>query len=491
MTVNEFINSFLPDNISKKKRQQLYDEIECHILDRADFYIEIGYDEETALMKSMECFGEESEMKESIKKDFEELYHERFYYAVIAGIIPLIFNVIAAFTGNFIHTADYAGSPSAENVFMSSLFVCFIILQIIFCYKKGYRKSLIATGISNILIICTLIVAFYPQSAIYALPLNISYLLEKLTPLIMKNAADDLPNIFSWYGTIIFLGGTALISFILAKRVKNNGKSGKRSLKGVAVLAFIMCGVCFLNGVLYTPAKEYFREYRIWFDTMNDTVSEQSLEAFDLIPLGCTYENAKAYLENLGYVNTEDYIKTLSREEQKMFRYNLGEMDFSFSEDYEIFFEKDKKYYRRDENAFFFIRTDENGIITCKGIGVGSEYEDKYGSKSHYCGEAYDTGKCEKDFINTKKGDSKDEVLKKFTEENGHLYTLFSETEKGVQKDYCRIHSYGSPSEYNLNDWNKDRDIFIQMWFTDGILEKATFEYYDFQYNKEVVREIE
>lgn len=490
MTVNEFINSFLPDNISKKKRQQLYDEMECHILDRADFYIEIGYDEETALAKSMECFGEENEMKESIKKDFEELYRERWYYAVIAGLIPLVFNLIAVFTGNFIHTADFVGAPSAANVFMSSLFVCFVILQIMFCYKKGYRKSLIATGISNILIICTLIFALYPQSALYALPLNISYILEKLTPLIMKNPADDLPNIFSWYGTLLFLGGTALISFILAKRVKIKGRSEGKSLKGVAVLAFIMCGMCFLNGLTYKPAKEYFREYRTWFNPRNDTVTEKTLSVFDSLPLGCTYKDATAYLEHLGYINTEDYIKTLSRNEKKMFRYNISEMDFSFDGEYIVFFEKERKSYSSDDNGFIFIKPDENGLISGKGIGVACPFEDKYGSKHHYCGKVFDTGKCEEDFISAEKGDSKYEMLKKFAEENGHLYSLFSETEKGIQKDYCRIHSYGSPSEHNLNDYNKDRDIFIQLWFADGKLEKAAFEYYDFQYNKEVIREI-
>lgn len=488
--IRDFINSFLPDNIPKKKRQQLYDEMECHILDRADFYTEIGYDGETALRKSMECFGEEKEMKESIRNELSDLYREKLYYAVIAGLIPVIFNFICVFTGGFIHTADYAGAPSAETVFMSSLYVSFVILHIAFCRKKGYRKSLIATGISNILIICTLIFVFYPQGAFYGLVLNISYLLERLTPLIMKNAADDLPNYFSYYGPVIFLAGTALISFVLAKRVRNRGCSEKKSLKGVAVLAFVMCGVCFLNGVTYKPAKEYFREYRTWFDKQNDTVTEEAITVFGSIPLGCTYDDAKAYLGYLGYVNTEDYISGLSREEQKMFRHNLSEMNFFFSDDYEIFFKEKDKYHSRDDNGLFFIRTDEKGTVTGKGIGVGSEYEDRYGSKRHYCSESYDTGKCEKDFISTEKGDSKDEVLKKFAEENGHLYSLFSETEKGVQKDYCRIHSYGSPSEHDLNDWNKDRDIFIQLWFTDGKLEKATFEYYGFQYNEEVVKEI-
>lgn len=488
--IRDFINSFLPENIPKKKRQQLYDEMESHLLDKADFYKEIGYDEEAALKKSMECFGEEDEMKESIKSDFHELYHERFFYAVIAGLIPVIFNFICVFTGGFIHTADYAGTPSAETVFLSSLYVSFVILQIVFCLKKGYRKSLVATGISSILIMCTLIFVLYPQGAFYGLPLNISYLLEKLTPLIMKNAADVLPDYFSFYGPFIFLTVTALVCLIFAKKIRNKRTTEKKSLKSVIVLSLIMLTASVLNGIVYTPANEYYRNYRTWFNEQNDTVTEESLTVFSSIPLGCTYSDAKAYLEHLGYVNTEDYIKALSRDEQKMFRHNLNEMDFFFGDDYDVFFQKDKKAWRYKENAFFFIRADEKGTVTGKGIGVGSEYEDKYGSKHHYCSENYDTDECEKDFISAEKGDSKDEVMKKFSEENGHLYSLFSSVENLRQKDYCRIHSYGSPSEYNLNDYNKDRDIYIQLWFTDEELEKATFEYYDFQKHKDVLREI-
>ncbi len=490
MTVNEFINSFLPDNISKKKRQQLYEEMECHILDRADFYIEIGYDEETALKKSMECFGEKNEIKESIKKDFEELYHERWYYALIAGLIPLILNTIIGFTGAFIHSADRLGDPSDSAVFISSLSVGCVILQIAFCFMKGYRKSLIATGISNLLIICSLILIAYPQSAFFALALNVSYLLEKFTPLIMKGVADSLPDLLSFSGTCIFMISIAAVSFVLSGTVKRKGNRKQKTLKIFSVLSTVAVTLSFFSSVVYSNADDYFREYRTWFNPRNDTVTEKTLGVFDSIPLGCTYKDAKAYLEYLGYINTEDYIKTLARNEQKMFRYNISEMDFSFDGEYIIFFEKERKSYNSDDNGFIFIKTDENGLINGKGIGVACSFEDKYGSKHHYCGEIFDTGKCEENFINTEKGDSKDKVLKKFAEENGHLYSLFSETEKGVQKDYCRIHSYGSPSEHNLNDYNKDIDIFIQLWFTDGKLERAAFEYYDFQYNKEVVRKI-
>ena len=484
MNINEFIDSFIPDNIPKKKRQQLYDEMECHILDRADFYTEIGYDRETALKKSMECFGEEKEISEEVKADLYGLYHERFYYAVITGLIPVIFNVICAFTGGFIHTADYAGAPSAVNVFMSSVYVSFVILQIVFCCKKSYRKSLIATGISNLLIICTLIFVFYPQGAFYGLPLNISYVLEKLTPLIMKNPADDLPNYFSWYGPLLFLGGTALISFTYAKKIKLQTGTERKSLKSIGVIAVILCAVCVLNGSVYSSARKHFREYRTWFNEKNDTVTEEAINIFESIPLGCTYEDAKAYLEYFDYVNTEDYISNLSREEEKMFRYNLSEMKFFFGDDYEIFFIEKEKYYSRDENEFFFIRADENGLVTGKGIGIGSEYEDRYGSKRHFCSAEESTDECIANFDGIKKDDTKDDVLSKLAGEYGHFYTVFSETENGVQKDYFRIHS----RKARTDSYPYDKEVYIQLWFTDGLLEKATLEYDDHNHGYEEIK---
>mgnify|MGYP003298839072 CR=1 FL=1 len=35
--VKAFVDSFIPENLPKKKRLELKDELECHILDKADF----------------------------------------------------------------------------------------------------------------------------------------------------------------------------------------------------------------------------------------------------------------------------------------------------------------------------------------------------------------------------------------------------------------------------------------------------------------------
>ncbi len=482
-SLDRFIDSFLPDNIPKKKRQQLYDEIECHILDRADFYIEIGYDEEAALKKSMECFGEEREVKEDIKAEFNKLYRERLYYALIAGAVPIALNLIALLTGNYVVSFHSMPIPDSIGVFVSTLFLCIVILQMIFCYKKGFHKSLFATGISNLLICLSYAFTCYPQSSLYALFLNTAYSLERLTPLMTRNLVRYWDTVFVLCGSFAFLFIVALISFILAKKAKIKENSSDKPLKGLSVTALIMCGVCFLTGVLYGCADRYFDGYMRWFDNSAVTLDEDSISVFKEIPLGGSYAEVRALLGLLGYTDTDDYMSTLSRTEKKMFRYSLNELDFFFGDEYTAFF--DKENYRR--NSFFFIRTDENGLISGKGIGVGSEYEDRYGSKRHYCAENERADECIINFEALRKGDSKETVLSKLTGEYGHFYTAFYENENGVQKDYYRIHSRKSETD----SYPYDTEVYIQLWFTEGLLEKGTLEYGDYHHGyQEIIKTI-
>ena len=42
---DEFVDNFIPKNLSKKQKAKLKDELICHILDKKDYYEEIGYSE--------------------------------------------------------------------------------------------------------------------------------------------------------------------------------------------------------------------------------------------------------------------------------------------------------------------------------------------------------------------------------------------------------------------------------------------------------------
>ena len=54
--ISNFIDEFIPKNISKKRRLLLTNELENHLLDKSNFYKEIGYPEEESIQKAIDDF---------------------------------------------------------------------------------------------------------------------------------------------------------------------------------------------------------------------------------------------------------------------------------------------------------------------------------------------------------------------------------------------------------------------------------------------------
>ena len=71
--ISEFADSFVPKNLSEKRKNALKQEIICHVLDKADYYKELGYTEEESMSKATEDFGTDEDMKKNILSEFEEL----------------------------------------------------------------------------------------------------------------------------------------------------------------------------------------------------------------------------------------------------------------------------------------------------------------------------------------------------------------------------------------------------------------------------------
>ena len=70
--IEDYLDNVVPEKISPQKQDELRAELESHIYDRVDFYMESGYDEETALEKAVEQMGE----TESVKRNFSALYYD-------------------------------------------------------------------------------------------------------------------------------------------------------------------------------------------------------------------------------------------------------------------------------------------------------------------------------------------------------------------------------------------------------------------------------
>ncbi len=93
--IKKYIASVVPSNIPDKRRKLLSDELESHIYDKVDHYEEIGYTKEQSIRKALEEMGEGEEVKRSINVCFEDLYHEKTWWSILAFGAVNILNILS------------------------------------------------------------------------------------------------------------------------------------------------------------------------------------------------------------------------------------------------------------------------------------------------------------------------------------------------------------------------------------------------------------
>lgn len=103
-------------------------------------------------------------------------------------------------------------------------------------YRKGFKKTLLAIGIPNLLSGATVLYSGYTQPAIYALVCDICFMLEKLTPLITYKFASEqelVNEYISFIAGIVLDIGLALVSLILFIRLCKKARRRKRAKKAL------------------------------------------------------------------------------------------------------------------------------------------------------------------------------------------------------------------------------------------------------------------
>lgn len=146
-SVEDYLNSVIPDKISDRIKAELRAELECHIYDKADFYISIGYDEETAIKKSVDEMGE----TESVKTKFGALYIDSTLKGVLLFLSMCTINLLSV--SMFGLGYWYLVEPSMQHfpsltelaVFLT-LFIFFTVYTIKCCREKLHKQL---TGLSS------------------------------------------------------------------------------------------------------------------------------------------------------------------------------------------------------------------------------------------------------------------------------------------------------------------------------------------------------
>lgn len=253
--ISQFVDSFIPKNIPKKKAGVLKDELTCHIMDKAEFYREIGYDYTESVNKAIEDFGTDEADKSFIFKEFEELYSERSIWGIISFVVIGVMNLLCNDFGLYVATADYYRDPDPPSIFISFMLIL-LVLSIIFVARiKKYRKTLIATGVINVLICLSVLAAFYPQMASYAVSYNIIYLLS------LDCGVIEYALPVATYRIVLLL--PSLYCFIEAVRIrKGTAKDVSNPKKKAAIFCVIFIVIAIASSVLYPTSEKYVEESR-------------------------------------------------------------------------------------------------------------------------------------------------------------------------------------------------------------------------------------
>ena len=477
--INEFVEEFIPKNLPKRKAKMLKDELTCHLLDKADHYMDIGYERSISIDKAIDEFGTDDGMKEYIRSEFEELYHERTIWGILAAVFIWGLNILCFPLDLWVGSADYNRDPDPLGAFMSFLMIYAVLGLIVFARIKKYRKMLFFIGLSNASIVGFYLWCFYPQMATYSMWYNIVYLVDRFTPFLIY---DTLPSYvictFCLVGIPAILALYPITASVLLKIGKIHDVKNPR--KKSIIVACVCFAVMFVTCMLQKTGFKYSDDYPVFFSPYNVYISAETDNIYNRISIGDTVEYAESVLDEYAILSIEEYRGHLDKLGQKQFDKKLQEMNFH--EDYKIYF---PPYSYIKGEGFVGIKS-ENGIVT--GIAVGNVDRRMFNEKARTFGyTGTGTWKSWDDMVavsvylaSLKAGDSADDILSNFGDDYGLLgddmgmiYSKRKYLEDGTLKTYYRVYFYGETDPEKKLDYEKNSPWYLELYFTEGLLEKG------------------
>lgn len=245
--VEDYLESVIPKKVSEATKARLRTEIECHICDRADFYMEIGYDEDSAFEKAVEQMGE----GEEVKVEFESIYKDSTQKALLLFFGLCAINLITISPWgywNFVDPNMYA-SPSIAVLSVYLVVWTFLSVHTVACFRQRLYKQL--TGITSALGLIA--VGSIVTNGILFPVLNAGRLVLRYITDGPEVDENDIAITFITVAVMVIYTALCLIKLLSEEKLRK--KPYLLSLKKITVfLSFI--SICFL--VLYGFAYEKY-----------------------------------------------------------------------------------------------------------------------------------------------------------------------------------------------------------------------------------------
>lgn len=485
--ISQFVDSFIPKNLPKERKQMLRYELEDHIFEKTAFYEEIGYTREQSIEKAIEEFGEGEEMKKHIFNEFEELYAERDLFGVFAFIIIAFMNYLCWPLDTWVTSADFNRDPDVFGTAVSLGMIFVVLAMIVFARIKKYRKMLFAIGFANILVAVCVLVSFYPQMAAYAMTYNFIYLVDNYTPFLLGNLIANAYEGFLigilWFGSLLIPAIYAVVMSFLLK--KGKAKAVKNPKKKAALFCSVYLSIAVVSCMLQPVGQQYADDYPVWFSPYTLYISEMPDEIFSKLYPGMSEETANEVFYSYGYQNLEDYRASLDWVTKKQFDANVKEFDFL--DGYTIWFLPD--VYIPGE-GFVGVKS-ENGTVT--GVGIGNlnnrMYDaDDYNSFGYSEIEFnHDIEAMTESFRALQKGADEADVINIFTQLHGQIYAKRLYIENGEAVSYYRIYFYGVVYPEAKTHHESCDPRYIELTFRGGQLTAGNLFAENYVNNKSVV----
>lgn len=478
--ITEFVDSFIPKTLPKKRQKQLKDELYCHLLDKADYYRELGFEKKISFDKAVEDFGTDADMKNYILGEFEELYKERTIWGILAAVFIWALNILCYPLDLWSYSADFNRDPDPLGAFMSFLMIFSVLGLVVFARVKKYRKMLFFIGLSNTTITAGFLWCLYPQMAAYSMWYNIIYLIDRFTPFISYDTVVSVIMLWIiWVGIPAVLSLYPLIASLLLKLGRLSDVKNPR--KKCIITAVVCFTVMFTTCMLQRTGFEYSDEYPVFFSPYNIYISEETEDIYNRINIGCTVEEAEEIMDEYAIQSVEKYRGFLDKLGKKQLDKKLREMDFD--EKYKVYFPP----YSYIKGEGFVGITEENGIVT--GVAVGNIDDSMFNEKARTFGYT-DTGTWKGwdnmgealIYLGTLKGgDREEDILVNFGddfgllgEDTGMIYSKRKHLENGSLKTCYRVYFYGITDPEKKLDYERFSPYYAELFFTDGALEKGS-----------------
>lgn len=480
--ITDFVDSFIPENLSKKRGDALKEELTCHILDKKDYYRELGYDENVSIEKAIADFGDSEEINRYVYNEFKELYSRGSNFETIddtfaaaAFLIIAAMNYLCYPLDTFVWSFDSNRDPFPAGAFISFCMIFVVLMMISIARIKEYRKTLISIGITNTLIACSFFFCLYPQMAAWTMNDHIIYLSDRFTPISVWGT-EYLSLV--WFH-VLWLGFPlipALYSFIAAVRIiRGTAKPILRPAKKVAVFAVFFLVFALVSSLLQPVSSKYIENSSSWFAFYKSNISDETQQIFDEIQIGDAYCDVSDRLKEKGYLTIDSYKNSFDRATKMQFEQTVK--SFEFVKDYEMWFNPEEVSYG---NSFLVGLRQENGVISAKGIGnMGRNMYTKIYNDIDFgregLREAYDLQAVIESFRKLKKGDFEAEVMSRFGKELGEIYTRRLSVEDGKEISYYRLYcceelnQEGSDEGYSCTVESR----YIELTFENGKLIKG------------------